>query len=192
MFSGLDNDDIVDGLRELITHAHAAGLRGASVQIIGGAALKLAYFDRAITVDVDARLSPSPEVIALAEAIAMERGWPTDWLNNSADKGGLLPGWGRGIEWRTIYEDDAITIAVAPTEALLAMKLRAFERRGRRDLGDVLGLLAIIRPASVVEIESSYEEFYPGDALQQRTVDFLEQTLAAGLPAAAPTPNLPL
>jgi hypothetical protein len=55
MFSGLDNDDIVDGLRELIARANSAGLRGTSVQIIGGAALKLAYFDRAITVDIDAR-----------------------------------------------------------------------------------------------------------------------------------------
>lgn len=192
MFSGLDNDDIVDGLRELIARAGEAGLRGASVQIIGGAALKLAYFDRAITVDVDARLAPSADVIAIAEAIAAERGWPDDWLNNSADKAGLLPGWGRGVEWRTIYEDKAITIAVAPVEALLAMKLRAFERRGRRDLGDVLGLLAIIRPASVADIESTYEEFFPGDALQQRTVDFLERTLAAGLPAAAPAPDVRL
>ena len=188
MFSGLGNDDIVDGLRELIARTNEAGLHGVSVQIIGGAALKLAYFDRAITVDIDARLHPGTEVLVIAEQIAAERGWPNDWLNDSADKAGLLPAWGRGIDWRPLYSDEAISIEVAPVEALLAMKLRAFERRGRRDLGDVLGLLAIVRPASVEEIEGLFEEFFPGDVLQQRTVDFLEQTLRAGLPAAGPTP----
>ena len=90
MFSGLDNDDIVDGLREIILRTRQAGLRGVTVQIIGGAALKLAYFDRAITVDIDARLSPSAEIVTIAEVVAAERGWPSDWLNNSADKAGDL------------------------------------------------------------------------------------------------------
>ena len=67
MFNGLDNDDIADGLREIIVRARAAGLQGVSVQIIGGAALKLAYFDRAITVDIDARLTPSAELVLIAE-----------------------------------------------------------------------------------------------------------------------------
>lgn len=189
MFQGLDNDDIIDGLRELIAGAKAANLTGLSVQIIGGAALKLAYFDRAITVDIDARLHPSSELLALAETIATAHGWPDDWLNDKADKAGLLPAWGRSIDWRTIYSDDTISIDVAPVEALLAMKLRAFERRGRRDLGDVLGLLAIIRPESADEVEAIFEEFFPGDVLEQRTVDFLAQTLALGLPEAAPGPR---
>lgn len=192
MFNGLDSDDLVDGLRELILRVREAGLRGVSVQIIGGAALKLAYFDRAITVDIDARISPTAEIVAIAEVVAAELGWPNDWLNNSADKAGLVPAWGRGIDWQPLYEDDVITIEVASVEALLAMKLRAFERRGRRDLGDVLGLLSIIRPSSSDEVEVLYEEFFPGDVLQQRTVDFLAQTLIAGLPPAAPRPQVSL
>ena len=192
MFNGLDNDDIADGLREVIVRAREAGLKGVSVQIIGGAALKLAYFDRAITVDIDARLTPSAELVLIAEKVAAERGWPSDWLNNSADKAGLVPAWGRAIDWQHFYEDDVIAIEVAPVEALLAMKLRAFERRGRRDLGDVLGLLSIVRPSSSDDVETLYEEFFPGDVLQQRTVDFLAQTLAAGLPPAAPTPKVSL
>lgn len=172
--------------------AREAGLQGVSVQIIGGAALKLAYFDRAITVDIDARLTPSADLALIAEKVAAERGWPSDWINNSADKAGLVPAWGRAIDWQNFYEDDVITIEIASVEALLAMKLRAFERRGRRDLGDVLGLLSIVRPSSSDDVETLYEEFFPGDVLQQRTVDFLAQTLAAGLPPAAPTPKVSL
>jgi hypothetical protein len=181
MFDGLGTDDIVDGLRDLVERANAAELHGVSIQIIGGAAIALAYFNRAVTVDIDARLRPYEELAAISEQMAIERGWPADWLNNAADKAGLLPGWGRGIEWRTIYSDDAITIDVAPPEALLVMKLRAFERRGRRDLGDVIGLLGVVRPESAEEVEELFEEFFPGDVLEQRTVDFLRATIADGV-----------
>ena len=35
----LDRDDLIDGLRELIREAHAEGLKGVTIRIIGGAAL---------------------------------------------------------------------------------------------------------------------------------------------------------
>ncbi len=186
MFEGLDTDDIVDGLRDLVARAHAAQLHGLSIQIIGGAAIALAYFDRAVTVDIDARLRPRAELATISDQIALERNWPVDWLNNAADTAGLLPGWGRGIEWRTLYIDDAVTIEVAPPDALLAMKLRAFERRGRRDLGDVIGLLGIVQPENAEAVEELFEEFFPGDVLEQRTVDFLAATLAAGVTRIEP------
>jgi hypothetical protein len=56
----------------------------------------------------------------------------------------------------------------------------------------VLGLLAIIRPDSVATIETLFEEYFPGDVLQQRTVDFLQRALEDGLPTAGPTPAVDL
>jgi Nucleotidyl transferase AbiEii toxin, Type IV TA system len=188
-FSGLDRDDLVAGLREVIERAGKAGLRGARIQIIGGAALKLAYFERAITVDVDAQITPAAPLMAIAESIAIQRGWPANWLNDEAKRAGFLPSLGRTVEWTTIYSDETITVEVASAEALLAMKLRAFERRGRRDVGDVLGLLALLRPETVDDVEEAFEEFFPGDALKQSTADFVARAISEGLPVSKDSPG---
>ncbi len=187
MFEGLDRDDLIAGLREVIERAHRQGIGPVSIRIIGGAALRLAYFERATTVDIDARIDPVGELTPIIDEIASERGWPADWLNSEAQKAGFIPTWGRQVDWRPLYSDGSVSIEVASVEALLVMKLRAFEKRGRRDLGDVLGLLPLTGLTSVAEVEELFEEFFPGDALKQTTVDFLRTTLAEDL-TALPTP----
>lgn len=187
MFSGLDRDDLISGLRAVVERAHQRGLGPISIRIIGGAAIRLAYFERATTVDIDARIDPNGSLSELIDEIAAERQWPNDWLNSAAQKAGFIPTWGRQVEWMPLYTDDLLSIEVASVEALLAMKLRAFERRGRRDLGDVVGLLALSGASDAAEVEELFEAYFPGDTLQQTTVDFLRATLADGL-TAAPTP----
>ena len=187
MFSGLDRDDLISGLRAVVERAHQRGLGPISIRIIGGAAIRLAYFERATTVDIDARIDPNGSLSELVDEIAAERQWPNDWLNSAAQKAGFIPTWGRQVEWMPLYTDDLLSIEVASVEALMAMKLRAFERRGRRDLGDVVGLLALSGASDAAEVEELFEAYFPGDTLQQTTVDFLRATLADGL-TAAPTP----
>lgn len=190
MFEGLDRDDLIAGLREVIERAHRRGIGPVSIRIIGGAALRLAYFERATTVDIDARIDPAGELTSIIDEIAAERGWPADWLNSEAQKAGFIPTWGRQVEWRPLYSDGSVNIEVASVEALLVMKLRAFEKRGRRDLGDVLGLLPLTGLTSVVEVEELFEEFFPGDALKQSTIDFLRATLTEDLPALPTPPSI--
>lgn len=187
MFSGLDRDDLISGLRAVVERAHQRGLGPISIRIIGGAAIRLAHFERATTVDIDARIDPNGSLSELIDEIAAERQWPNDWLNSAAQKAGFIPTWGRQVEWMPLYTDDLLSIEVASVEALMAMKLRAFERRGRRDLGDVVGLLALSGASDAAEVEELFEAYFPGDTLQQTTVDFLRATLADGL-TAAPTP----
>lgn len=187
MFSGLDRDDLISGLRAVVERAHQRGLGPISIRIIGGAAIRLAYFERATTVNIDARIDPNGSLGELIDEIAAERQWPNDWLNSAAQKAGFIPTWGRQVEWMPLYTDDLVSIEVASVEALLAMKLRVFERRGRRDLGDVVGLLALSGASDAAEVEELFEAYFPGDTLQQTTVDFLRATLADGL-TAAPTP----
>lgn len=187
MFSGLDRDDLIAGLRALVERAHERGLGPVSIRIIGGAAIRLAYFERATTVDIDARINPKDSLSDVIDEIAAERQWPNDWLNSAALKAGFIPTLGRQVEWVPIYADEIVSIEVASIEALLAMKLRAFERRGRRDLGDVMGLLALADGKSSDQVEELFEAYFPGDTLKQSTVEFLKATLADGL-TAAPTP----
>jgi hypothetical protein len=184
----LDRDDLIDGLRELVAELHEAG-HPVGLRIIGGGALALRHFDRRMTVDVDAvQVSPGEEseVVEAAERVAARHGWQLDWLNFKAAQ--LAPWWGRDIRWESIHHDDLVTIEVAPADALLAMKLKA--GRPGRDTDDIRQLLALCGVESVQAADELFSEFYPGDALTDRTWAMVERILADGRlePPASPPP----
>ncbi|WP_348531829.1 nucleotidyl transferase AbiEii/AbiGii toxin family protein [Microcella indica] len=160
-----------------------------TIEIIGGAALRLAYIERATTVDIDARLSPEQQLAPIIRDIAAERAWPDNWLNSDAEQ--FIPRWGRDVHWRTLWTLDGVTISVASPEALLAMKLHAVQHRGNRDIGDVAKLLTIVGVDSVDEAEELYGEFYPGDEFTPRTYERVERVFMVGLPAAESPPPAP-
>jgi hypothetical protein len=78
----LSRQDLVDGLRELIRRADTAGVTGVSIRIVGGAALRLAYFERPTTADIDAQIEPLDRLAPIIADVARDRGWPPNWLNN--------------------------------------------------------------------------------------------------------------
>ncbi|MFF7682526.1 hypothetical protein ACFZA2_07160 [Microbacterium sp. NPDC007973] len=170
MSGTLSRDDIIDGLRELVSRLRAAG-KTATIQIVGGAAIALTIDgDRPATTDVDGPVTPLHDVQAVAATIAMERNWPLDWVNDKARI--FLPdGMGRPAEWMTLHNQDGILIEVASPAMLLAMKLRAFERRGPRDGGDVALLLAVLRIQTADAAEELLDEFFPAEGLRPATYD---------------------
>lgn len=174
----LDRQDLIDGLRDLIRASHDRGLTGVSIRLVGGAALRLAYFERATTADIDAQIEPLEEVAPIIEQIANERGWPVDWLNNAAV--GFIPAWGQAVEWEPLFDDENVSISVASVDALLAMKLNA--ARPGRDTEDIAKLLILNGVSSVDEAEAIFEAFYPGDALPQRTIALIKKIFLQGLP----------
>ena len=176
----LDRGDLIAGLRELVARVEREGLTGVSIEIIGGAALRLAYIERATTVDIDARLAPKEQLAPIIRGIAAERAWPENWLNSDAEQ--FIPSWGRDVHWRTLWSSDGVTINVASPEALLAMKLHAVQHRGNRDIGDVAKLMTIVGIDSVDSAEDLYSEFYPGDEFTPRTYERVERVFAVGLP----------
>jgi hypothetical protein len=183
----LDRDDLIEGLRELVRQTHEQGISGVSIRIVGGAALRLAYFERATTADIDAQIEPIARITPIIEQIALDRGWPSDWLNNEAV--GFIPAWGHAVDWEQIFDDDNVSISVAPIDALLAMKLNA--ARPGRDTDDIAKLLAMNKVKSVDAAGAMFEEFYPGDALPERTIQLLEKILDLGLPSIPPRPHPP-
>ncbi len=180
----LDRDDLIDALRELIQEAHIEGLTGVTIRIVGGAALRLAHFDRDTTVDLDAQLAPLDQLQPIIDRMATSRGWSPDWLNNNAVM--FLPSWGRVVDWQTVFDDGDVSIAVAPIDALLAMKLLA--SRPGRDTPDIMKLLALNEIASVEAAEALFEEFYPGDSLPEKAIRLLRKIFEIGLPPKPPTP----
>lgn len=70
----LDRQDLIDGLRQVIRDAHEKGITGVSIRIVGGAALRLAHFDRDTTADIDAKIEPMDQLMPIIEGIAQDRG----------------------------------------------------------------------------------------------------------------------
>ena len=183
----LDREDLIDGLRDVVRAAHKTGVTGASIRIVGGAALRLAHFDRDTTADIDAQIEPLEKLAPIIETIARDRGWPNDWLNNKAVM--FIPLWGQRVEWESVLDDSHISIAIAPLDALLAMKLNA--ARPGRDTEDIAKLLALTDIGSVAAAETLFESFYPGDAMPDRTIELLQLIFSIGLPAKPPAPTAP-
>ena len=125
----------------------------------------------------------------MAVQIARERGWPLDWVNDRA-KIFLPDGMGRGPEWVTLYDTGGILVQAASPAMLLAMKLRAVERRGLRDIDDVAVLLATLGIESVDEAEDLLNEFFPSEDLSPKTYDRVQKLMATGVPRI-PLPVLP-
>lgn len=182
METRLDLEDILSGLQQLADEIERRGLSDVTIRIVGGAALRIAYFDRATTVDIDAEIRPMDEVQPLITQIAEGRGWPTNWLNDGVKRAGFMPVWGQQAEWTPVIRNDAVSIDVASIEVLLAMKLNAHAGRAGRDGQDIVRILALTDIRTVEEAEKVLERYFPGDGISVRTAEFLEGVFRKGLP----------
>ncbi|WP_156761468.1 hypothetical protein [Microbacterium karelineae] len=147
----LTRDELEVGLRDIVTRLHARG-QTADIRIVGGAAIALWHnATRGATQDIDAVLSPVDIILDVASQVAAEHGWPDDWVNDKAHI--FLPsGLGaRGEEWVPAYSRDGVTVWVASTDMLIAMKLHAAQRRGRREYEDHRHSYDPYRPLQPVE-----------------------------------------
>ena len=179
-----ERDDLIGALSEVVQRMHERGIVG-SINIVGGASISLQYFDRRATVDVDAMITPSQEILAISEEIALERGWDLGWLNNKAQ--GFIPS-AKG-NWIPIYALGGVTICVAEPETLLAMKIRA--SRPLRDLDDIAELLGLCQIGSVAAAEELFEDYYRGEVMPLIAYALLEGIFKKGIPAAPQAPPKP-
>ena len=182
----LDRVDLIDGLGDLVRRLHNDG-QNTAVYLVGGAVLSLRYFPyRDLTDDIDAKIHPAARALKHAGDIAHDRGWGLDWLNTSAET--FIP-LARDAGWETLFDDNTVSVWVASPECLLAMKLNA-ARRGRDD-EDIALLLSLLDIRSAETAEGLFEDFYPGEILQQRAVDILADIFSVGLPPVPVPPPRP-
>lgn len=173
----LTRDELESGLKEVIRRLQVRR-EHAELRIVGGAAISLWHnAARGATQDIDAALSPADAVVDVAKDIAVEQNWPENWVNDKAQI--FLPsGLGaRGEEWETVYSQGDVTVKIASLDMLIAMKLNAAQRRGRREYDDLRLLLAERGIASASQAEALFEDFYPGDGLNETAYRILEIAL---------------
>ena len=118
----LSREQIIQGLERL---GQLAAERGEQIEllVVGGAAMVLAYAARPATHDVDAViLSPdeAQRVRTLAEVVAAENQWASDWLTDA------VKGYVVGVsEGPVLLSRSGLTVRAPGAAQLLAMKLAA-------------------------------------------------------------------
>jgi hypothetical protein len=150
-----DIEALLDEVDQAMT---GAGITG-SVDLVGGAAMALRYYDRIGTTDVDGALYPSPEIIAIADEVGARRGLKAGWLNNAAQ--GFIPPGDTGEDPAVVRQGASLTVRVVGPRTLLAMKLRA--SRPSKDADDIAVLLRECGVTSLKGAKAILDEMYHGE-----------------------------
>lgn len=153
--------EIAGGVERLGQLAVEAGIE-IELVLIGGALMVLRFQARESTRDVDVAIVAPAQVKMVRElalAVATEKGWPADWLNDGAK--GYLVGLSSGP---VVLSAPGIEVRSPSTAQLLAMKLSAW--RDDLDIADARLLLHEMT-GSREEIWREVEPYLiPGDELK--------------------------
>lgn len=120
----------------------------ARVHVIGGSAMALLFpedSETRFTTDIDAAVSPRPEVLGVVDKIAEEMGLSPTWLNANGTP--FIPPRSPGSAVPT-----GVTVTIATVEELIAMKLAASRDQDLFDLGILARHAGITDPAQLVDI----------------------------------------
>ena len=160
--AALNRQALLELLVELDQELVAEG-QDATVFVVGGAAMALAYDDTRSTRDFDAAFDSSYQnaegFLRMTSRIGDRHDLDEDWLNDGAK--GMMPG--DDEDAGLVYEGQALDVYVASVQYLLAMKLYA--ARPGRDLDDAVKLWSIAGYTSEDQGVELLGEKYPAQLL---------------------------
>ena len=171
MSGSLSRDGLIEVLDELSERLRRKKVR-ASIYIVGGAAMALAFDRTRTTHDIDGRIDEGHS--ALVEAvheIAHRRGLPTSWLNDQATP--KMP-MARDERARTVYASEYLTVTGASGEHILGMKLesgRAFDQQ------DIVTLVKHLKIQTVEEGTGIHGRLFPHSRKGRRAREMMEIAL---------------
>ena len=173
MSGSLNKDGLVELLDELSERLKRKKAR-ASIYIVGGAAMALAFDRSRTTHDIDGRIDKGHgALIEAVHEIAHRRGLPTSWLNDQATP--KMP-MARDERARTVYASQYLTVTGASGEHILGMKLesaRAFDQK------DVITLVKHLKIRTVGEGTGIHGRLFPYSRKGDRAREMMETALEA-------------
>ena len=171
MNGSLNKDELIALLDELSERLKRKNAR-ASVYIVGGAAMALAFDRSRTTHDIDGRIDAGhAALIDSVHEIAHRRGLPTSWLNDQATP--KMP-MARDERARTVYASEYLTVTGASGEHILGMKLesgRAFDQK------DVNTLVKHLNIRNVEEGTGIHGRLFPHSRKGNRAQEMMETAL---------------
>ncbi|MGH3504911.1 MAG: hypothetical protein ACRDQA_29050 [Nocardioidaceae bacterium] len=148
MSAYLTTDELRALLDELGWRLHETGVHGRLL-IVGGAAMSLGYDGRRVTRDLDAQYQPVGAIRGVAVDIAHAWGLRDNWLSSSAAT--FLPPLDPQ-DHVAFSEQPGLTVELASSRVLLAMKLAAFRATDIPDLVQLFRDLHLHDPDEAVLI----------------------------------------
>ena len=144
----LSRDELVDLLRRVGAILQERGLK-ASIYVVGGAAMAMVFDSRRTTRDVDASIRSHHEEFDKAVKVVAERNsLAPDWVNSNASA--FMPNHpDSGADELNL---PGLRVAIASSEHLIAMKLRAMRRRDQNDLETLFRSSGIESPEEAAAI----------------------------------------
>jgi hypothetical protein len=198
MSTAFDRDALLDAFDRIGYAAVEAGTK-LQIAVYGGSALMLASNFRFATEDVDiADIGQAwPNwLTSVVAAIAREKGWGEDWLNDAVSfhLSPLAQLQRDHLPFGTFprrSEAVGLTVFIPTARYLLAMKLKSLRisdfEKGAADMADTVHLLHVIGITEVEQAIKVLAEFFPrsaADADKQRFV--LKRLLSQEQPTDAP------
>lgn len=154
------------GLLQTLSNRLAARGESATLFIVGGAAMALAYDGARTTRDIDAVFEPSQAVREIAAEIAEESrdglDLSADWINDGAKS--FMPQVQH--QSRVLLDNPSLRVYVAAPEYLLAMKHHA--GRDERDIDDAAQLAVMTGNTTVEKLNDVLAKHYPARLLTAR------------------------
>jgi hypothetical protein len=153
-----------------------SGQEPLNLYVIGGSALFLRELRSRITVDIDSLVmgKHSERFWQFAHDFGVTHSLPKNWINENA-KIFLPPLFDFSVDWDVVFEQENFRVHVAPTDLLLAMKLRS--NRGLREEQDIFALSEECGVRDVEEAEDLLKKYYPGDDFAPLALKSLEKWL---------------
>lgn len=176
-YENLTKARLTKALRRLSELATAEGIV-LELALYGGAVFTLIYGSREATKDVDGIIRPTEAGTRLIQQVAEEQTLPENWLN-----GDVRQFLSHHEERRPFPSKDfapGLQITIPTAAYLLALKLNACRQPlpgYPGDEADIRFLLGKIKPASVEAVETLHHRFFPGEGLQARAIDLVEEYL---------------
>ena len=131
----LHRDDILRFLKEVNSRLKDISRTG-EIQIVGGAAITLAFNGRDATEDIDAVYKPLSEIRKIVKIMSDEYNLRSDWLNNDAEHFVT-----EKMTFTLLFEYSNLKVFHIDAECLLAMKLASARPESFPDMDDCLFLM---------------------------------------------------
>jgi hypothetical protein len=164
----LHRADIEAGLREVADQLQRDGGAQVSIIVVGGSFMAL-HGLRDSTADVDSVSQLDDRLLAAVRRVAVQRGWPEQWLND------------RARPWRTaglqipncllVLDHPALAVYTPGYDVMFLMKLNA--ARGPQDYADARALWPHTDFADAEAVVRAFYDAYPNERPDPDLTDFV-------------------
>jgi len=144
------------------------------ILIAGGASMCLVFSARSSTKDIDAVYEPKTIINDISAKIALQKGMPKSWLNDSV-KGFMNE---KAYEKKMFLKNysNLILYSVLP-EYLLAMKLMSSRMESETDINDIIFLMKYLKIDTIEKANQVIGEAFKDEQILPKTRYVIEECL---------------